>query len=194
MRKMKYKLIIICSLYILFSSCGNDGRGYEYMPNMYRSPSLETYGKNHIFEDSLNARKPVKGTIARGYLKTFNYDETLEGYLLAGREAKNPLEKNEKNTKDGEALYIMFCQHCHGPNGAGGGSITHPIYSAIPHYNDNKQIRRTGGPMSDLKAGHLYHAITYGLNAMGPHASQLTETERWKIVLYVQELQQYNNE
>ena len=191
---MKYKLIIICSLYILFSSCGNDGRGYEYMPNMYRSPSLETYGKNHIFEDSLNARKPVKGTIARGYLKTFNYDETLEGYLLAGREAKNPLEKNEKNTKDGEALYIMFCKHCHGPNGAGEGSITHPIYSAIPHYNDNKQIRRTGGPMSDLKAGHLYHAITYGLNAMGPHAAQLTETERWKIVLYVQELQQYNNE
>ena len=191
---MKYKFILIFCMYILFVSCGNDGRGYEYMPNMYRSPSLETYGKNTVFKDSINARNPVKGTIARGYLKMFNYDETLEGYLLAGREAKNPLEKNEKNMKDGEALYVMFCKHCHGPNGAGGGSITHPIYSAVPHYNDNKQIRRTGGTMSDLKAGHLYHAITYGLNAMGPHASQLTETERWKIVLYVQELQQYNNE
>ena len=191
---MKYKFILIFCMYIIFVSCGNDGRGYEYMPNMYRSPSLETYGTNTVFEDSINARKPVKGTIARGYLKTFNYDETLEGYLLAGREAKNPLEKNEKNMKDGEALYIMFCQHCHGPNGAGGGSITHPIYSAIPHYNDNKQIRRTGGTMSDLKAGHLYHAITYGLNAMGPHASQITERERWQIVLYVQELQKYTNE
>jgi len=181
-------------MYILFVSCGNDGRGYEYMPNMYRSPSLETYGKNTVFKDSINARNPVKGTIARGYLKMFNYDETLEGYLLAGREAKNPLEKNEKNMKDGEALYVMFCKHCHGPNGAGGGSITHPIYSAVPHYNDNKQIRRTGGTMSDLKAGHLYHAITYGLNAMGPHASQITETERWKIVLYVQELQKNKDE
>ena len=191
---MKYKFILIFCMYILFVSCGNDGRGYEYMPNMYRSPSLETYGKNTVFKDSINARNPVKGTIARGYLKMFNYDETLEGYLLAGREAKNPLEKNEKNMKDGEALYVMFCKHCHGPNGAGGGSITHPIYSAVPHYNDNKQIRRTGGTMSDLKAGHLYHAITYGLNAMGPHASQITETERWKIVLYVQELQKYTNE
>lgn len=194
MRKMKYKLIIICSLYILFSSCGNDGRGYEYMPNMYRSPSFETYGKNHIFKDSLNARKPVEGTIARGYLKTFNYDATLEGYLLAGKKAINPIESNADNIKEGEALYAMFCKHCHGANGAGGGSITHPIYSAIPYYNDNKQIRRSGGPMSELKAGHLFHAITYGLNAMGPHAAQLTETERWKIVLYVQELQQYNNE
>ena len=191
---MKYKFILVFCMYIIFVSCGNDGRGYEYMPNMYRSPSLETYGTNTVFKDSINARKPVKGTIARGYLKTFNYDETLEGYLLAGREAKNPLEKNEKNMKDGEALYIMFCKHCHGPNGAGGGSITHPIYSAIPHYNDNKQIRRTGGTMSDLKAGHLYHAITYGLNAMGPHASQITERERWQIVLYVQELQKYTNE
>ena len=191
---MKYKFILVFCMYILFVSCGNDGRGYEYMPNMYRSPSLETYGMNTVFKDSINARKPVKGTIARGYLKTFNYDETLEGYLLAGREAKNPLEKNKKNMQDGEALYIMFCKHCHGPTGAGGGSITHPIYSAVPHYNDNKQIRRTGGTMSDLKAGHLYHAITYGLNAMGPHASQITEKERWKIVLYVQELQKYTNE
>ena len=181
-------------LYFLLVSCGNDGRGYEYMPNMYRSPSLETYGKNTIFKDSLNARKPVKGTIARGYLKTFNYDGSVEGYLLAGKEAKNPLENNIENIEDGEALYGMFCKHCHGPNGAGGGSITHPIYSAVPHYNDDKQIRRSGSTMSELTSGHIFHSITYGLNAMGPHSSQLTEIERWKIVLYVHELQKYENE
>ncbi len=176
-------------LYFLFVSCGNDGRGYEYMPNMYRSPSLETYGKNIVFKDSLNARKPVKGTIARGYLKTFNYGASLDDYLLSGQEAVNPLENNKDNIDEGKVLYAMFCKHCHGSNGAGGGSITHPIYSAVPHYNDNKQIRRSGATMSELTEGHLFHAITYGLNAMGPHASQLTETERWKIVLYVQELQ-----
>ena len=88
----------------------------------------------------------------------------------------------------------MFCNHCHGPDGAGGGSITHPIYSAVPHYNDNKQKRRSGETMSELQAGHIFHAITYGLNAMGPHASQLTEKERWQIVLYVRQLQKYSNE
>lgn len=194
MRKMKCKFIFIMCLYFLLVSCGNDGRGYEYMPNMYRSPSLETYGKNTIFKDSINARKPVKGTIARGYLKTFNYDGSVEGYLLAGKEAKNPLENNIENIEDGEALYGMFCKHCHGPNGAGGGSITHPIYSAVPHYNDDKQIRRSGSTMSELTSGHIFHSITYGLNAMGPHSSQLTEIERWKIVLYVHELQKYENE
>ena len=188
---MKTKFIVICALYMLITSCDNDGRGYEFMPNMYRSPSLETYGKNNVFSDSLNARQPVKGTIARGYLKTFNYDPSLEGYLLAGQEVINPIELNEKNLAEGKALYAMFCTHCHGQNGAGGGSITHPIYSAVPHYNDNKMQRRSGSTMRELSSGHIFHAITYGLNAMGPHASQLTELERWKIVLYVHELQKY---
>ena len=48
--------------------------------------------------------------------------------------------------------------------------------------------------MNQLTAGHIFHSITYGLNAMGPHASQLSEEERWKIVLYVQELQNYSSE
>jgi len=50
-------------------------------------------------------------------------------------------------------------------------------------------------PMCDLKAGHIFHTITFGLNAMGPHATQINEEERWKIVLYVQEeLQHYGLE
>ena len=191
---MKVKFFIICGIYLLVVSCGNDGRGYEYMPDMYRSPSLETYGKNNVFSDSLNARKPVKGSIARGYLSTFNFGPTKEDYLLSGKKATNPYDANDKNTAEGKALYGMFCKHCHGPNGAGGGSITHPVYSAIPHYNDSIQARRAGNTMSELTSGHIFHAITYGLNAMGPHSSQLTEEERWKVVLYVQALQNYSNE
>lgn len=193
MKKMRFKFIIIVCFYMLVVSCGNDGRGYEYMPNMYRSPSLETYGKNKVFKDSLNARLPVKGTIARGYLSTFNYNASLEDYLNSGNNAANPYESNSKNISEGKALYAMFCKHCHGINGAGGGSINHPVYSIIPHYNDSVQLRRPGISMRDLKPGHIFHAITFGLNAMGPHASQLTESERWKIVLYVQELQEYSN-
>lgn len=179
---------------ILFSACSGDSDpGYEFMPNMYRSPSLETYSENPI--TGMNALSPVEGTIPRGNLKTFNYDGSLEGYLKAGNEAVNPLEKTDENIADGKALYGMFCEHCHGATGTGDGTITHAVYSAVPHYNDSKLLRRCNLPMCDLKAGHIFHAITYGLNAMGPHASQITEDERWKIVLYVQEeLQHYGLE
>ena len=186
--QMKNSVILFLAFFVIVG-CDNDGRGYEYMPDMYRSPSLETYSSNNFFSDSLNARKPVEGTIARGYLSSFNYDGSLEGYLEAGMKAKNPYKSDEINLEEGKKLYNMFCSHCHGELGAGGGSITHPIYSAIPHYNDNKSIRRPNVSMSELTAGHIFHSITYGLNAMGPHASQLSEKERWQIVLYVQELQ-----
>lgn len=180
-------IIVFITVLIFLSSCGGDSSpGYEYMPNMYRSSSIETY-EEHTIENFDGV--PVEGTVSRGNLVTFNYDNTLEGYLSAGNTAVNPLENNEKNLADGEALYGMFCKHCHGGTGSGDGTIKHPIYSAVPAYHDAKLKRRCGVPMCDLKAGHIFHAITYGLNAMGPHASQITEEERWKIVLYVQKLQ-----
>ena len=174
------------SVVVFLSSCGGDSDpGYEFMPNMYRSPSLETYGENTI--NGMNAQLPVEGTIARGHLLTFNYDGTLEGYLAAGNTAVNPIEDNKKTRAEGKALYGMFCEHCHGATGTGDGTIKHAIYSAVPHYNDEKLLRRAGVPMNELKAGHIFHAITYGLNAMGPHASQVNEEERWLITNYIQQ-------
>ena len=178
----------------LFSSCSNneaDKPGYEFMPDMYRSPSLEIYSSNTFFKDSLNARPSVEGTIPRGFV-AFDYDNTLEDYLLAGKELKNPIENTEDNVEKGKQLYQMFCSHCHGINGDGKGSITHPVYGAIPSYADDIMIRRTGENMNDLEAGHIYHAIYYGLNAMGPHNTQINDTERWLITMYVQELQKGN--
>ena len=195
MLKNLYYLIVL--MLMIFVGCGDsasDGReltrhpGYEYMPNMYRSPSFETYSENPNFNNNSTARLPVEGTIARGTMP-FEYENTLEDYLRAGEDLNNPLSKNDKNTEEGKALYIMFCAHCHGNNGDGKGSISHPVYGAIPAYNDNVQIRRTGSTMRELKDGNIYHAITYGLNAMGPHASQITPEERWKIIMYINNLQ-----
>lgn len=199
-----FLLVIIVSCY--YSCQDNTKPGYEYMPDMYRTPPIETYAEHKIEGyDGL----PVEGTIARGKISTFTYDGTIEGYLLAGKESTYPdsihkvdlvgnvksisFENNEQTLQEGEKLYGIFCAHCHGINGEGKGSITHPAYSAVPAYNDSEKIRpRANIPMSELKEGHIYHAITYGLNAMGAHASQITEEERWKIVLYIQEkLQNY---
>jgi mono/diheme cytochrome c family protein len=185
MNRLILKLAFI-SVVVFLSSCGGDSDpGYEFMPNMYRSPSLETYGENTI--NGMNAQLPVEGTVARGHLLTFNYDRTLDGYLAAGNTAVNAIEDNKKTRADGKALYGMFCEHCHGETGAGDGTIKHAIYSAVPHYNDEKLLRRAGVPMNELKAGHIFHAITYGLNAMGPHASQVNEEERWLITNYIQQ-------
>ena len=113
----------------------------------------------------------------------------MEDYLRAGENLKTPLDSNEKNLENGEVLYGMFCAHCHGQNGDGKGSITHPIYSAVPSYADDISVRpRSKTTMKNLEDGHIYHTIFHGYNAMGPHYNFVTDEERWKIVLYVNEL------
>jgi mono/diheme cytochrome c family protein len=166
-----------------FTSCGKkdaNSPGFEFMPDMYRSPSLEYYGTHTINGDTLNSAKlPVEGTIARGYIP-YAYSNTPEGYEQAGMYLKNPIAYSESIEKDGEVLYGKFCVHCHGATGAGDGKVGAKLPGPPPAYN---------GALKNLPEGKIFHSITYGKNSMGSHASQLTQEERWKLVYYVQKLQ-----
>ena len=137
-----------------------------------------------LFDDMMKKRKTA--AVSKKILQ-------LDDYLRAGENLINPLKENKKNLDSGKALYGMFCAHCHGDNGDGQGSIKHPLYGAVPSYSDNLLIRRSGTTMQNLLDGHMYHAITHGFNAMGPHASQINSEERWQIIMYVNQLQKENN-
>jgi len=187
-------LILICLILISCGESASDGikeknhPGYEYMPDMYHSFAFEAYSENPNFPDSMNAREPVLGTISRGFMP-FEYQNNLEDFNKAGEELINPIKNNGKNIEEGKVLYGMFCAHCHGKNGDGNGTITHPVYSAVPSYADDVSLRpRSKTTMKQLKDGHIYHTIFHGYNAMGPHSSFISDDERWKIVLYVNEL------
>lgn len=166
-----------------FTSCGKkdaNSPGVEYMPDMYRSPSVEYYGSQVINGDTVySAMTPVQGSIARGYMP-YMYPNTSEGYEQAGLYLKNPLAWSEKTEKEGEVLFGKFCVHCHGASGAGDGKVGLKLPGAPPAYN---------GPLKNLPEGKIFHSITYGKGLMGPHAPLLTQEERWKLVYYVQKLQ-----
>jgi hypothetical protein len=81
-----------------------------------------------------------------------------------------------------------MCSHCHGPQGKGDGSLVKlEKFPAPPSYSTGNSSR--GGLMKDLNDGKIFHTITHGINLMGPHKYQLNPEERWKIVMYVHELQ-----
>jgi len=167
-----------------FTSCGKkdvNSPGVEFMPDMYRSPSLEYYGIHTVDGDTLNsAKKPVEGTVSRGYIP-YVYSNTPEGYEQAGLNLHNPYaSQKDAFEKDGEVLYGKFCVHCHGAAGAGDGKVAGKLPGPPPAYN---------GALKNLPEGKIFHSITYGKNSMGSHASQLTQEERWKLVFYVQKLQ-----
>ena len=43
--------------------------------------------------------------------------------------------------------------------------------------------------LKDLSEGKMFHTLMYGKNLMGSHASQISAEDRWKIIYYVQSLQ-----
>ncbi len=190
MKKTHYTLLAIGAIVIgasLMTGCvkdNPDSPGFEYFPDMYRSPGPETNlaytGTGAI--DSMANRLPAPGSIPVGHTP-FPYPNTPEGDTLAHKFWRSPLTINEQVEKDGQFLYERFCIYCHGKGGAGDGPlITSEKYTAVP----NAYTKRQGdGWLTD---GHVYHVITYGKGQMGSHASQLSPEERWKVVAYVQKL------
>lgn len=180
------KLSIAITAIVTISSCKEEGGlAPEYMPDMYRSPSIETYvdygelrGKYSDSElaNTMSTRQPVEGTIPRGFMP-YAYKNTPEDYALAGENLKNPIPYSEEVVKDGKELYTMFCIQCHGKTGQGDGILVErEKFPPIP---------TKFSPTLDLPEGKMFHTITHGKGLMGSHASQLTQEERWKLVSYI---------
>jgi mono/diheme cytochrome c family protein len=176
-------------LLIVLSSCTKNklSPGYEYMPDMYRSPSYETYSKSTLFADSLSALKPVKGTIPRFNAETlpfyepYSFANTNEGYEAAGIQLVSPISATSEVLAKGEQVYKNFCIHCHGVKGDGLGILVErDKYAGVPSYYS--------AALKDLPEGKMYHSIYYGKNMMGSHASQINSAERWAVVQWVKKL------
>jgi mono/diheme cytochrome c family protein len=188
--KQIFKYILPVVAVVAVASCNDDPKspGYEYMPDMYRSPDYETNSANPVFKDSMTEQQPVVGTIARGNdiytaldRMPYPYENTPEGYEAAGANLHNPLEHSEANKAEGKRLYENYCIHCHGATGMGDGLVV--------QHNGPKPPAYSSDALKDLPEGKAFHTTQYGKNMMGSHASQLTASQRWKIIMYVQTLQ-----
>ena len=188
---------------VLLASGGGekDSPGIEYMPDMYRSPSVEAYvvyGQDpYYFDDDLvksqrntqSARLAPEGTIAWSsdaskamYNFPYPYTNDTTGYSRAGRELRSPIAMTKESVEKGKVIYTKFCLHCHGEKGEGdGGVVVNGKYPPPPSYT---------AALKDLPEGKIFHSLVYGKNlAMGSHASQLNKEERWLVTRYVQYLQ-----
>ncbi|MBT3647972.1 MAG: cytochrome c [Flavobacteriales bacterium] len=177
--------VVALSFYLVSCSPNPQSPGIEYMPDMYRTQALEPYSGNTNYADSMEARKPAEGSIARGYLP-YGLPNTNEGYAKAGELLTNPYPNSEEVITEGKVIYSKMCVHCHGKEGAGDGPTVAAGHPPPPAYNSAALAR--------LVEGKMFHSITYGKNLMGPHSSQLNVEERWKVIRYVQTLQNPDGE
>jgi len=167
-----------------FTSCEEvpNSPGFEFGPDMYRTRALRYYGQYVTATgDTLNmARKPVDGTIARGYLPAIPKGMTYE---LADN-LRNPIPYSPAIEEEGKVVYGKMCVHCHGESGKGDGKVAAKLPGPPPAYD---------GALKNLSEGKIFYSITNGKGTMGPHGLIISVEDRWKLVHYVQTLQGIRN-
>jgi len=200
---MKNLVLFFTICAVSFFSCkrGTQDTGREYASQMYVSDAYEPltqvvdrkygddFSSNLHNPHGMNMRLPAKNTIKRN---AYNPSKDLideqpslyhfhkDSFELAGRVLVNPIDSSAQVLEEGKVLYTRYCLHCHGETGQGDGPVGQ-LYKGVPSYSK--------GRVKEDKPGHIFHTITFGRNRMWPHASQLSVEERWKVVHYVQTLQ-----
>jgi mono/diheme cytochrome c family protein len=187
---------------LLMNSCrsGNKDAGRSYMPDMAYSRAYETYADldstkftnetdkagSKIYYD----RTPVSGTVARGEMAAFPLaiDKTGDTVnYVASKGIANPHPAlTAKEYLEAARLYLIHCGICHGDKLDGNG----PLYKGGegPYLAAPKNL--IADPVvSKMPDGQMFYSITYGKNAMGSYASQLSTKQRWMIVHYIKEKQ-----
>lgn len=218
-----YSLATVCLASLLLWSCGRAGgedTGSEYMPDMAHSIAYEanynsyyynnTWDGEEAYRSYAGPRKPVKGTVARGYLPS-KYQK-LEDYRTSEEETHVALQEKvwemmktdasiqneivpaskeelEKVLAQGAHLYSINCEVCHGEKLDGNGVLYNEgegKYSAKPANLVNEEF-------SAALDGRFLNAILHGKGMMQSHADKMSPMERWKVIHYIRSMQAEKN-
>jgi len=171
--------------------------GRIYMPDMAYSVALETYAKRDSTKFTSNLSElgegkiyytanPVVGTMARGDEMPFPYSMDKPGdstNYVASKQVQNPISVlTDVEMKEAERLYLVNCAICHGPKLDGNGPLWKDGNGPFPSAPKNLV---TDAIVSKMPDGQMFYSITYGKNAMGSYASQITTKQRWMIIHYI---------
>ena len=190
---------------MLLSSCRDTGSaGHAYMPDMAYSRAYETYAAldsskftgdtsergGKIYYD----RMPVAGTVAREDMPAFPITIDKVGdtaNYVAAKSIPNPLPAlSAVDYLEAARLYLVNCGICHGEKLDGNG----PLYNGGngPYQAAPKNLM-ADPIVSKMPDGQMFYSVTYGKNAMGSYASQLSTKQRWMIIHYIKEKQALAN-
>ncbi|AVR46555.1 iron permease [Christiangramia fulva] len=89
---------------------------------------------------------------------------------------------NWPDNANGQSLYLQNCVQCHGPKGAGNGSLANGLKPAPANFlNDSL--------MADLSPFEAYNTVKLGVEGTAMRAfTELTDKEAWDLAFYVKSL------
>ena len=217
---VRYFTVVAITLFVMASCVSNpDSSGLEYMPDMYRSPSIESYvdygevrgRENMKLKLRVSAMVPPKNTVpyygkgdslfvklmlpySRNANILFRESHGLYGFNFSFKD-EYALAKNDNNplpltNKNSDETFLKGKE----------------LYTAMCQHCHGEKGDGMGlmvmseayvgvpsyASRSELSAGQIFYSIYYGKGAMGAHNSLLSKKEIWTLVHYVKRFQDAN--
>ncbi len=98
-----------------------------------------------------------------------------------GDSLSNPLTADDASKRQGEHLYTINCALCHGTSDGQPGKVGQKFTPPPPQFPQQR--------IKELSDADLYKRITLGFGRMPAFKNKLTPTERWQIVIFVENLE-----
>ena len=168
--KLKYKALLCALMVGLFSCKQPNDTKWQFAPDMADSP---------VPKAQFAPLDPPDHSVSQD---AFLYAENeIEAEKLINNPYRWVLSSDSSERAltlltQGKELYETFCQHCHGPQGRGEGTMT-DVFPRAPDLTIEGYRKR--------EHGFFFHKITFGGNLMPSLGHALSHDERHKIVLYL---------
>lgn len=164
---------------LLISGCTRDWKSQPI--SMWNESRYKPYEATTFFPDNSTSRPTVRGSVARGQLRTDEafFNGTQNGTLVT----QFPFKLTAETLQRGKQRYEIYCAPCHGEGGAGNGMIIQRGFSKPPDYVEQRLV--------DAPVGHFYDVITNGYGSMYSYAARIPPRDRWAIAAYIRVLQRH---
>lgn len=147
---------------------------------MHRQPKVLPQTESKFFKDGFSMRKPVEGTVARGFIP---YEfKGMPDSLVAP--VPNPIPVTQKILDLGKKRYDTYCSPCHGYYGKGDSRLKGQF--PVPPTLLSQKV-------TNWKDANIYHVITNGQNTMPSYESSISRDDRWAIIHYMRVLLRSQN-
>jgi len=169
-------------------------------PDMDDQDKIRTQRVSGFFADGMGSRKPVAGTVPRGFEQTgvvhgfggsYSFGNST-GYVDTGKmgDAYGDGMPSELGLSDatragflrhGKERYIISCMPCHGEAADGKGIVAVIGIPAVPSLMNF--------PKPNYPDGKMFETITMGKGLMGGYGYNIPVNDRWAIIAYIRALQ-----
>jgi mono/diheme cytochrome c family protein len=159
-----------------------------WFDHMIVSKAVHPYESAAVPRNTPKGIVPITGAEADWGTPNFSGPIPIYGFDAArADQVTRPAGLTPLPAARGEELFVTYCAMCHGPAGAGGGTVP----AVAPALNPPHLVSDRVAGFTD---GYIYSMIRYGRGLMPPYGDKVVrQDERWAIVDYVRSLQPRSN-